>query len=394
MTNEILAHAKKITEDKKQGLISYQEWGDLLLGDKNPYTKENLRKAYRIMELFLSKIDENVNMTDDEKLEELRVLKEELVKERKKIQTVNLEYNANIRSEARIELFNEMVVDAINKLEPIKQTKLSPNQEVKGRHGLLVISDEHYGKEFVLKGLDDKVINEYSSNVFKQRMQSIINQMKNDYIKYDKLTVFDLGDNIEGILRMSGLQKLKTGVIDSAMEYAEIISQWLIKLSKATKCEIEFNMVGGNHDLLRLLTNKKDFDEENVVKIIHKFVSLRLENCKNITVSPYKEVIYKDFYGIKVMGYHGESKNLKEDIEFFENYYNVDIDIIVTGHLHRNSQETVGFAVKGDREIIRVPSIVGVDSFSKSIRKCSRAGAKFFVFNDKGKELEKTYFLN
>ena len=30
------------------------------------------------------------------------------------------------------------------------------------------------------------------------------------------------------------------------------------------------------------------------------------------------------------MGYHGESRNLKEDIEFFENFYGVDIDMVIT----------------------------------------------------------------
>ena len=385
-----ISFLKRVVEMKSAKAISYREMGEALV-DENRWSADNWRKFYYCIKPILDKIDDDV---DIDKIDELNLLKEQIIKERKKIQTVNLEYNANTRAEARTELFNEMVIEAIDRLKPIKEIKVQPIKKTTDRHGLLVISDEHYGKEFMLKGLNDEVINEYSPEVFKQRMWSIINQIKNDYIKYDKLTIFDLGDNIEGILRMSGLQKLKVGVIDSAMEYAEIISQWLVELSTTVNCEIEFNMVGGNHDLLRLLTNKKDFDEENIVKVIHKFVSLRLKDCKNITITPYKDVIYKDFYGVKVMGYHGESKNLKEDIDFFENFYNVDIDIVITGHLHRNSQDTIGLGTKGDRELIRVPSIVGVDSFSKSIRKSSRAGVKFFVFSDCGKELEKTYFLN
>lgn len=385
-----ISYLKRVVEMKTNKSISYREMGEALV-DNNRWSAENWRKFYYCIKPILDKIDDDIEY---DKIDELTLLKEEIAKERKKIQTVNLEYNANIRAEARTELFNEMVIEAIDRLKPLKEIKLSKLSQTTNRHGLLVISDEHYGKEFRLHGLNGEVVNEYSPQVFKQRMWDIINQMKHDYIKYDKLTIFDLGDNIEGILRMSGLQKLKVGVIDSAIEYAEFLANWLVELASVLNCQIEYNLTGGNHDLLRLLTNKKDFDEENIAKLIHKFISLRLKDEENIKIAPYTDVIYKDFYGIKVMGYHGESKNLKQDIEFFENYYNVDIDVIITGHLHRNSQETIGFASKGDREIIRVPSIVGVDGYSKSIRKSSRAGAKFFVFSDYGKELEKTYFLN
>lgn len=385
-----ISFLKRVVEMKSAKMISYREMGEALV-DENRWSADNWRKFYYCIKPILDKIDDDV---DIDKIDELNLLKEQIIKERKKIQTVNLEYNANTRAEARTELFNEMVIEAIDRLKPLKQIKLNPIEKTIERQGLLVISDEHYGKEFVLQGFDGQIINEYSPDIFKQRIWDIMNQMKHDYIKYDKLTIFDLGDNIEGILRMSGLQKLKVGVIDSAMEYADIISQWLIEMAETLNCQIEYNITGGNHDLLRLLTNKKDFDEENIAKVIHKFISLRLRNEKNITVMPYTDIIHKDFYGVKVVGYHGESKNLKEDIEFFENYYTVDIDIVITGHLHRNSQETIGFGTKGDREIIRVPSIVGVDTFSKSIRRGSRAGAKFFVFSNKGKELEKTYFLN
>ena len=85
---------------------------------------------------------------------------------------------------------------------------------------------------------------------------------------------------------------------------------------------------------------------------------------------------------------------MKNDIEFFENYYNIDIDIIIGGHLHTKQEETIGFGSIGNRECIRVPSIMGVENFSKTIRKSSKAGAKFMLLTKDGKDWEKIYLLN
>lgn len=135
-------------------------------------------------------------------------------------------------------------------------------------------------------------------------------------------------------------------------------------------------------------------------KIIHEFISLRIKNVKTqnkdaeIYIKPYNDNIYHDVHGVKVMTYHGDSKDLKSDIDFFENFYDCSIDLLVTGHLHRNSQESIGVGIVGDREVIRVPSIMGVDDYAKSIRKHSRAGCKMIMFTEDGKDYEKTFYLN
>ncbi len=85
---------------------------------------------------------------------------------------------------------------------------------------------------------------------------------------------------------------------------------------------------------------------------------------------------------------------MKTDIEFFENYYGIDIDILIGGHLHSGSSDTIGIGCLGDREIIRVPSICGTDNYSKKIRGNARAGAKYMIFDEDGKNWEKIYFLN
>ena len=375
---------------------------------------DSLRKAfnvgkfsgYQVYKYFQNQLSENLTNKEFERLENLKY---ELSVERKKQQTINREINKVARIEARNELFQELLLDEIKYLKPIEIKTITHAKSTKST-GVLCISDAHYGENFTLYGLHNDIVNQYNPEVFKNRMWDLLAQLEAQQLDCEKLLIMDIGDCISGILRMGSLQKLETGVIQSALEYAEFMATWLIEVWNRLRIPIEYSLRGGNHDMLRLLTEKKVFEDENIAKVIHQFIKLRIDNIKLsnsislgidvddikdiITVVDYSDVIYHNIYGMNILSYHGDSKNLKEDIEFFENFYDIDIDIILTGHLHRSSQETIGVGYNGDREIMRVPSIMGGNVYSKKIRKHSRAGCKFMLFNEDGKDYEKTFFLN
>ena len=65
------------------------------------------------------------------------------------------------------------------------------------------------------------------------------------------------------------------------------------------------------------------------------------------------------------------------------------------GHFHHASQNTVGIGNFYDKEIITCPSIVGVDEYSKKIRRLASPGAKFFTVDSYwGKEWEKIIYVD
>ena len=139
----------------------------------------------------------------------------------------------------------------------------------------------------------------------------------------------NLADCIDGILRVSQLRSLQTGVIDSVIEFCEFLAEWLNTLSSYVR--IDYYQCWGNHDEIRILTGKKgDFPHENVNKIIMKFLELSLSNNTNVVIHnedlPY---IYFDICGSKVFGYHGEDKNLPKTLKWFEDIYGVNIDYIL-----------------------------------------------------------------
>lgn len=369
------------------------------------WTESAYRKQFQAGLRYLDEIE----LEDNDLLEQIREEKELLFIERKKLQRVNQEHQANLRRSADYQLYKEMWLDAIADESPIKIINHSGDElEKVERTGVLCISDAHYGKVVELKGLDGEIVNSYSPEIFEARMWKLLRDFENDFtenIPIDRLIILDLGDCIEGILRCSKtLRSLKSGIIESANNYANFMAVWLCEVYNRLGIPVEYNLCGGNHDILRILGEKKQFDDENIARTICEKIHDRVEISKlkaavkgetlSITVCDYGEYAFKSIYGVNLLGYHGDSRNLKEDIEFFENYCQVGVDILVAGHLHRNSQETIGYGFMGDREIIRVPSLIGTDEYSKSIKKLSRAGAFYMTFTPNGKDWAKTYFLN
>jgi len=316
----------------------------------------------------------------------------ELEKARRKLQADKLEYNRWLREEARDELITEKICSAIASLEPLippQYIAQTPND----RAYALVFGDEHFGVEFELKGLFGDVINAYSPEIFEKRMWDLFSQtvkiIRKENIKV--LNVFSMGDYMDGILRTSQLMKLRYGVIDGTIKYAEFISNWLNELTNYVR--VEYQSTNGNHSELRMLGQPKGtFTEDNMGKVVAEFIKERLKNNPNFTYAENPSgYIYAHLVGYTLLGCHGEIKNMGAAIKELSAIYGISIQYLLAGHLHHNKVEEVGI----NQEVINVGSIIGVDSYSLSLRKTSNASAKLLVFEQtKGKVCEYTLKLN
>ena len=389
-----LQFVERVTEALNRKEIGYEQWAECVIGETQ-YGAETLRRCANYFTKFLQKLDEeNIkSIKDEDILKKIEEAKRELEQEKIKVQTENLEYNRNQRLEARNKLFNEKIEQAINRLEPVEVKHIQrtlPNQTT----GLLILADQHFDSTFEVKGLWGEVVNKYDKETFKTRMWYLLGQMENERFDYDRLVVVSQGDALEGILRMSSLQKLRQPVVDSAIEFAEFMTQWLVEAQKCLAVPITFELISGNHDVIRSLQQKPEFPEESLAKVIHEFIRLRLIGVEDITIEPYADVYYTTIHGSNLMFAHGEYGDLVNLMEYYENLYSVEIDCLYGAHLHSTDVKTAGVASLGDRECIRVPSIMGTDPFAKKIRKHSRAGAYFALYSDSGRELSKVYYLN
>lgn len=394
-----LSFSKRVTRALSNKTISYKEWAKSLLNE-NIYGEENTRRCFVFFEKFLSILenDEINNIQDENKLQEILIAKKELEKERKKIQTINLEYNQYVRDISRFELFNEKIKEAIDNMPALIFSNTIQDKFNSKQTAVLCISDAHNGVEINMQTVFNEPINIYSPDILKKRLNKLADTVIKDYknnFNYKKLIVFDLGDGIQNILRLSDIAKLKTGVIDSVLQYAEMISQFLNKIQNELNIQIEFSCLGGNHSELRLISTGRNWESENLGKVIREFIALRLKDNQNIKVDPYSDFSFKQIEGINILAIHGDDskKNINE-ISYWEQYHNITIDILLMGHFHHQEQISLGYSLTGDKEIIIVPSLIGIDEFSRKNRKLARAGAKFILFEDNNKTWEKVIYLN
>lgn len=303
----------------------------------------------------------------------------EIQKERIKLQTEKLELNKWMRELSRDELIMEHITNSIKNLDKLdipEKIELSPST----RGYALVFGDEHYGTEFELRDLYGEILNSYSPEIFEERMWVLFGKLIEiiESENIEVLNIFDMGDNTDGILRVSQLMKLRYGVVEATIKYSEFICNWLNELSKYVV--IKYQMTYGNHDELRLISQPKGtFTNENMGKIVREFIKTRLSDNPNFTmIENPTGYIYSNICGNIILGLHGEVKNMGNAIRELSQIYGVNIDYLIAGHLHHSKTEEVGY----NCEVINVPSIIGVDDYSLKLRKTSSAGAKLLVFSN------------
>ena len=391
-----LEYAQRLTQSLSWGSMGYKEWSESLIGEAI-YSEETLRRCSIFLRKFLDKIKkENLKTSDYNVLSDFYELKNELEKEKKKIKQEKNELNDIYRNKARNEIFQDRIIEAIEKL-PSFEIKSFNNfyfSKEENKSGLLCISDFHAGSEYEIKGLYNEVVNKYNFEIMEARMWSIISKINNDDILFDDMTVAILGDCFENILRLSSLMKIKEPVVDTVIKFSEFLSNWLVKLSEIIHVPINVVVVGGNHDINRLLNGKPQLEEENLTKIVVEFLKLRLKDFKYINVDDYTEVAIKTIRKNNIMFQHGEDKDIQVTMNYFENLYNVTVDEIICGHLHRPESKSVGITDVGDKTITRVGSICGVDPYAKKVRCAARPSCYFALYDEEnGKTWSRNYYL-
>lgn len=384
--------------------ISDDDWSEICARYGLEFNPDTIRKGAQpplIGSAFVSeyyKWKNSLNVSDDRDdsyFKELQIQKRELEKTRKKLQTEKIEYNRWLREDARDEMLVEKIGEAISSLPiltPPCRIQSIPNSNKKS--WLLAISDCHYGCEYEIKDFYNGTINAYSPEIFEERMNDLFNQIvdKIEQLGITELSIVELGDGVDGMLRISQLMRLRYGVIESSIRYADYLANWLNELSKYVF--IKFQMVyDSNHNQLRLLDGKKNtFPDENVSKIMIALIKERLKDNENIVILENPTgMTYSMMSTYCVVGFHGEKKELKSNLLDMSRIYGVHIDYTISGHIHHNFNKEIGM----DSAVLSVGSVIGIDPYSMTLNASSNASCSMFEFEQgKGRTAEYIFKLN
>lgn len=389
-----LEYIKRLTYGKlidKTIDIDYIELAPLIF--KQELSSCECRKRLYGVKSVLELIDEKQlnNISDKEILNEIEMKKLELEEERKKKQTISIEYNKILREKSRNDLLFEELQKSIKRVT-VPEFKPIIKENNNKKEGLVVLADEHFGKIFT------SLNNDYSEDIFQQRMNQIIEEILDvcKEQKLDHIHILNLGDNIEGMcLRISQLMSLQMGMTDMVIRYARYMVNFLNELSKYIKITYHHSCTG-NHSQIRPLGTKADmFPKENMERVIFMYIKDMLSENNRVKIPEYEDGTIKfDIYGYNIFGKH-KIRSVGKAIQNLSMQHRTFIDYLYLGHLHHKMNKTVMNGVSNNCEIIIAPSIMGSDEYSDDLLTGSKAGIIFDIFQEgKGRRITYDIILN
>lgn len=308
----------------------------------------------------------------DEKIRELK-------KERIKLQTANVERNRIDRAEARQEMFYEYIGSICNTL-PLPH--FSPLEKYDGDiEYLLTLSDIHYGAIF------ESVNNSYSPDIARDRFDILLGRVV-DFVqnhKLSKIAVVGLGDDIQGVLRVSDLKINDSSIVKATVEISKLIASFLNELSAFCKVEY-YHVPFANHTQLRNLgTKANELADEDLEYIIGHYIKSLLVMNDRVKVNLANEgcqYIEYDVGNHHIISCHGHTlKGYKNSLKNLSILKRDFYDYCIVGHYHGGDILTSHEGVTHDCEVIVAPSFVGSDPYADSISKGSKASCLILGFD-------------
>lgn len=242
-----------------------------------PYGESAWRKPYQqARDFFEAGVFQCSNET--EYLDELRLQKQELQKERRKLLDERLDINRRLRQEARMETTVEKLEEMLYQISDRRYFFYSPPMAAAKTDMIVCLSDLHIGAAY--SNFDGT----YNSDIAKARLSEYLNEIleiQNTH-QAENCVVMALGDLISGNIHSTISVTNKENVIEQVKLACEFISDFVYELGRHFRT-VEFRSVNGNHS--RIAKKDEALADERLDAIIPWFVQSMLRNCPNIRVA-------------------------------------------------------------------------------------------------------------
>ena len=169
----------RLGQAKDSGLLDI-DWNgisDLMnkyFGDPDkPYSEAAWRKPYQMAKKFLEAGVFN-KLSEDEYFKELRIQKQEIQKEKRKLYDERLDINRRLREESRLETTIEKFEDMLSNVANDRYVTYSPAVSNSENDMIVCLSDLHIGATYY--GFDGA----YDSLIAKERLEKYLSEIGNN----------------------------------------------------------------------------------------------------------------------------------------------------------------------------------------------------------------------
>lgn len=311
--------------------------------------------GYRVAKHYRSQISNGSTLDSIE----LNDLKNEIYKERVRLQDVNREKRNYLREQARFENLLEVLKENIVQIPQEKEAKISQSYNDRNNIAVALLSDIHYGLQV------DNNVNMYSTTIASSRL----NFWSTKVIEYcqlyhvQTLNIVLCGDLISGLIKLSARVAQEEDVVEQIMAISEILSREITKINSKISFVNIYGVVG-NHS--RMNASKEDnIDSENFERLIFRYIELR--TGLKVIDSGHSDYLEFNVGGSSCIATHGHNDKFGNVVNDFSKVLGYIPDYIYMGHTHHLQVEE-----NGQTTVIVNGSVVGADDYAVKIRKYTK----------------------
>lgn len=361
---------------KRKQKDSNIEWQDIadFRSDYNGESehRDTIRKGSKLLYEYLDAgwVHEPTSMSISESDEIIR-----LKKERQKLSDARVEYNRQIRQEARKESYSEMVKRII--CENVEPTDLKVQYHTfNSNTDLLVhLTDIHTGIEI------NTWNNTFNQDILKERIEKFTSEiLKIRDLHKSENCYLVIGEILSGIIHNNLRLQNNMDLMEQFKYVSELISAMLIRIANHFN-NIYVYVTPGNHS--RISPKKEDaLDGENMDVLLPFYLKARLQNIKNIDICENNidsEIAMFNIRGNNIFASHGHKDAPASVVQNFTMMFGIKPDIVLLGHRHLNGLTTVYNA-----KVIESGCCSGTDQYAMSIRKTNRPEQSISVVGQDG----------
>ena len=345
--------------------ISYSEWGDLILGDKNVYSSENLRKSFYFVNKLIDKLDDECDFTDNEVLNEINERKREL--EQAKVQFRD-ERNA-WQKQNRISARNDANIGYLSEIIQQKGIENFDNHSIpiinnNDNDLAVLLSDLHIGTEC------SSTFGEFNTDIAKERLNKYLNEVIKIQKRHNSKNAYIcvLGDTISGLIHLTVQITNRENIIEQVKVASELIARFCHKVSEHFE-NVFVSSVSGNHSRISATGSKDDaLKADRLDDLVMYIVQGFLSHIQNIHFTENKLDSTIDYVSIRKQNYllvHGDYDRITESGMFrLSSLVGFMPDGVFIGHKHTPEYHEIN-GIK----VIQSGSLVGGGSDDYTIEK-------------------------